>query len=65
MSCIPLTKAPKPVWANQLTWLPFFVVFVKFQIVYTTASKIGGQVLLAPTSSKVLPGRGSEREGIH
>ncbi len=39
MSCTPLPKAAKPVWAKQLTRLPCLVVYVKFQFVYTTKSK--------------------------
>ncbi len=35
MSCTPLPKAAKPVWAKQLTRLPCLVVYVKFQFVYT------------------------------
>ncbi len=35
MSCTPLPKAAKPVWANQLTRLPCLVVNVTFQFVYT------------------------------
>ncbi len=35
MSCTPLPKAAKPVWAKQLTRLPCLVVNVKFQFVYT------------------------------
>ncbi len=31
MSCTPLPKAAKPVWAKQLTRLPRLVVYVKFQ----------------------------------
>ncbi len=52
MSCTPLPKAAKPVWATQLTRLPGLVVYVKFQLVYTTTSKIDSQVLL---------GRGAEK----
>ncbi len=48
MSCTPLPKATKPVWAKQLTRLP-----AKFQFVYTTKSKMGSQLLLAFTSSHV------------
>ncbi len=36
MSCTPLPKAAKPVWAKQLTRLPCLVVYFKFQFVYTT-----------------------------
>ncbi len=36
MSCTPLPKAAKPVWAKQLTRLPCLVVYVKFQFGYTT-----------------------------
>ncbi len=61
MSCTALPKATEPVWANQLTRLPCLVVYVKFQFVYTTASKIGSQLLLVSTSSNVLSGRGSEK----
>ncbi len=53
MSCTPLPKAAKPVWAKQLTRLPCLVVYVKFQFAYTTKSKIGSQLLLASTSSHV------------
>ncbi len=53
MSCTPLLKAAKPVWAKQLTRLPCLVVYVKFQFVYTTRSKMGSQLLLGPTSSQV------------
>ncbi len=35
MSCTPLPKAAKPVWAKQLTRLPCVVVCVKFQFMYT------------------------------
>ncbi len=59
MSCTPLQKTANPVWANQLTRLSCLVVNVKFQFVYTTTSEIGSQLLLAPTSSTVLLGRGS------
>ncbi len=52
------------VWANQLTRLPCLVIYVKFQFVYTTTSKIGSQLLLASTSSYVLLGRGSEKAFI-
>ncbi len=38
MSCTPLPKAAKPVWAKQLTRLPCLVVSAKFQFVYTTKS---------------------------
>ncbi len=31
MSCTPLPKAAKPVWAKQLTQLPCLVVYAKFQ----------------------------------
>ncbi len=31
MSCTPLPKAAKPVWAKQLNRLPCLVVYVKFQ----------------------------------
>ncbi len=34
MSCTPLQKAAKPVWAKQLTRLPCLVVYAKFQFVY-------------------------------
>ncbi len=33
MSCTPLPKAAKPVWANQLTRLSCLLVYVKFQLV--------------------------------
>ncbi len=35
MSCTPLPKEAKPVWAKQLTLPPCFVVYVKCQLVYT------------------------------
>ncbi len=35
MSCTPLPKAAKPVWAKQLTRLPCLVVYVKFQFVFS------------------------------
>ncbi len=53
MSCTPLPKAAKPVWAKQLTRLPCLVVYAKFQFVCTTKSKMGSQILLASTSSHV------------
>ncbi len=53
MSCTPLPKAAKPVWAKQLTRLPSLVVYAKFQFVYTTKSKMGSQLLLASASSQV------------
>ncbi len=53
MSCTPLPKAVKLVWAKQLTRLPCLVVYVKFQFVYTTKSKMVIQLLLASTSSHV------------
>ncbi len=37
------------------------MVYVEFQFVYATTSKIGSQLLLASTSSNVLLGRGSEK----
>ncbi len=43
MSCTPLPKAAKPVWANQLIQLSCLVVQVKVLFVYNTASKIGSQ----------------------
>ncbi len=61
MSCTCLPKTAKPVWAYQLTRLPYLVVNVKFQFVYTTTSEIGCQVLPSSTSSNVLLGRGSEK----
>ncbi len=33
MSCTPLPKAAKPVWAKQLTRLPCLVVYAKFQFI--------------------------------
>ncbi len=39
MSCTPLPKAAKPVWAKQLTRLSGFVVYVKFQFVYLTIGR--------------------------
>ncbi len=53
MSCTPLPKAAKPVWGKQLTRLPCLVVYVKSQFVYTSKSKMGSQLLLASTSSRV------------
>ncbi len=53
MSCTNLSKAAKLVWAKHLTQLPCFVVYVKFQFVYTTKSKMCSQLLLASTSSHV------------
>ncbi len=41
MSCTPLPKAAKPVWAKQLTRLPCLVVNVKFQL--------GGNLFVAET----------------
>ncbi len=35
MSCTPLPKAAKPVWAKQLTRLPCLVVYAKFQFVHS------------------------------
>ncbi len=32
MSCTPLPKAAKPVWAKQLTRLPCLVVYAKFNL---------------------------------
>ncbi len=61
MSCTLLPKATKPVWAKQLTRLPCPVVYVKFQFVYTTKSKLGSQLLLASTSSHAKLWRGSEK----
>ncbi len=47
MSCTPLPKAAKPVWAKQLTRLPCLVVYVKFQFVYTIkVIKIGAATLM-------------------
>ncbi len=40
MSCTPLPKATKPVWAKQLTRLPCPVVYVKFQFAYTIMHKL-------------------------
>ncbi len=39
MSCTPLPKAAKPVWAKQLTRLPCFVVYVNSQFVYLTIER--------------------------
>ncbi len=39
MSCTPLSKAAKPVWANQLTELSYLMVNVKSQSVYTNTSQ--------------------------
>ncbi len=60
MSCTPLPKAVKTVWANQLARLPCSAVYVKFQFVYATTSEIGSQLWLASISSNVLLGRDSE-----
>ncbi len=40
MSCTPLPKAAKPVWASLLTRLPCLVVYVKSQFVYTFSIKL-------------------------
>ncbi len=61
MNCTYLPKEAKPVWANQLTRLPCFVVYIKCQSVYTTTCHIGSQILLASTSFNVLLGLGSEK----
>ncbi len=49
MSCTPLPKAAKPVWAKQLTRLPCLVVYVKFQFVNknTYLGFLVGQIRLA------------------
>ncbi len=49
MSCIPLTKAVKPAWVEQLTRLSCLVVDVKFLCIFT--NKFGSQRLLISTSS--------------
>ncbi len=51
----------EPVWAKQLTRLPCSVIYVKFEFVYTTTSKIGTQLLLTSSSSKVKLCPGSEK----
>ncbi len=61
MGCTPLPKAAKLVWAKQLTRQPCFVVYVKFQFLYTTKSEMDSQLLLASTSSHVQLRRGSEK----
>ncbi len=61
MSSIPLPEAAKLVWANQLTRLPWLVLYIKFQFAFIATSKSGSQLLLASTNSKVLLGRGSEK----
>ncbi len=61
MSCTPLPKATKPVWAKQLTRLPCLVVCIKFQIAYTTKSKVGSELLLAYNSSHVQLWPGGEK----
>ncbi len=53
MSCTPLPKAAKPVWANELTLLLCLVINVKFQFGWTTKSTMGSQLLLASISSQV------------
>ncbi len=40
MSCTPLLKAAKPVWAKQLTRLPCLVVYAKFQFVHIIGREI-------------------------
>ncbi len=40
MSCTPLPKAAKPVWAKQLTRLPCLVVYAKFQFVYIPVNSL-------------------------
>ncbi len=60
MSCTPLLKAAKPVWAKQLTRLPCLVVYVTFQFVSATKTKMGSPPLLATTSSQVQISRGFE-----
>ncbi len=44
MSCTPLPKTAKPVRANKLTRFPCSVLYVKFQFVHTTTSKIGSPI---------------------
>ncbi len=61
MSCTPLPKAAKPVWAKQLTRLSCLVVYVKSQLGYATNSKMGSQLLLASTRSHVQLLRGSKK----
>ncbi len=48
-----IIEAARPDWSNQLTRLHCLVVYVKFQFLYTTNSKVGNQLLLASTSSHV------------
>ncbi len=57
MSYTHLAKAAKP---KQLIRLSCLVVYVKFHFAYTTTSQIGSQVLLASTTSTILPGWNSE-----
>ncbi len=52
MSCTPLPKAAKPVWAKQLTRLPCLVLYVKLQFVY-----IGGHAVLAKDHFYLFLGR--------
>ncbi len=54
MSCTPLPKAAKPVWAKQLTRLPCLVVYVKFQFVSknTYLDFLVGQIRLASSRLK-------------
>ncbi len=52
MSCTPLPKAAKPVWATQLTRLPCLEVYVKFQFVYTT-NRINAILVLYPIAISI------------
>ncbi len=54
-------KPRQIVWAKNLTRRPPLVVYVKFQLVYTTTSQSGSQLLLASASSNVQLGLGSEK----
>ncbi len=49
------------IFLELVTWLPCLGVYVKFQFVNTSTSKIGSQLVQASTSSHVLLGRGIEK----
>ncbi len=61
MNCTPSPKAAKPVWAKQLIRLPCLVVYVKYEFVSATKTKMGSQLLLATTSSQVQISRRFEK----
>ncbi len=54
MSCTPLPKAAKPVWAKQLTRLPCLVVYVKFQLVYAPYQLLPPLNMQSPTAESRL-----------